>query len=139
MRPYRGSTHTPPGRAGNAASAGTCTASGRSLKLACDLTTRRIPMHGRIAGAAIGAGVTLMLAAPAAGAATRTVEAGPFGAAVGKFEAATGDANMYFRRVIKVHKGDKITWHMNGFHSVTFQPEGDPAPSLVAPDPAHPV
>ena len=81
-------------------------------------------MHGRIAGAAIGAGVTLMLAAPAAGAATRTVEVGPFGAAAGKFEAATGD---------------KITWHMNGFHSVTFQPEGDPAPSLVAPDPAHPV
>src|SRR5215207_728397 len=94
-------------------------------------------MHARIAGALIA---TTALALPAAAqAATKTVQAGPFGAQAKQFEDAAGDANEYFRRVITIHKGDKVRWKINGFHSVTFAPPGGPAPSLIVPDPSTPV
>jgi plastocyanin len=95
-------------------------------------------MHGRITGLALVATFSLALPA-AAGAATKNVEAGPFGSQAKRFGAAAGDANQYFRRVVTIHKGDKVQWKINGFHSVTFQPEGDPAPGLVTPDAANPV
>jgi plastocyanin len=95
-------------------------------------------MDRRIAGVAFVA--TLSLALPAtAGAATKTVQIGPFGAQAAKFQAAFGDANQYFRRTVTIHKGDKVKWENNGFHTVTFQPAGEPPTSLVAPDPADPV
>ena len=95
-------------------------------------------MHLRLAG--LGLVVTAALAAPAgAQAATKTVQVGPFGAQAKQFQDALGDANQYFRRTVTIHKGDKVVWKNNGFHSVTFVPDGDPAPGLVAPDPANPV
>jgi plastocyanin len=94
-------------------------------------------MHGR--AGAIAAALAVALAAPAAAdAATKTVSAGPF--AKGKqFEKAIGDANQYFRRTVTIHRGDKVKWTLNGFHSVTFVPAGADPPGLLAPDPSKPV
>ena len=97
-------------------------------------------MQGRTIGAA--AATMLALAVPAAAeAATKTVEAGPFGKAVQEkfFNGAQGDANQYFRRTVTIHRGDKVKWNINGFHSVTFAPEGEDPPGLITPDPANPV
>jgi plastocyanin len=78
--------------------------------------------------------VTVALAVPAAAdAATKTVSAGPF-AKQAKFQAASGDGNAYYRKSITIHKGDKVTWEFNGFHSVTFVPKDDAAPGLILPD-----
>jgi plastocyanin len=95
-------------------------------------------MQARIAGLALVASASLAVPS-AAGAATKTVQAGPFGAKAKEFQDAFGDANAYFRRVITIHKGDKVRWKINGFHSVTFVPSGGPPPPLVVPDPANPV
>jgi plastocyanin len=87
-------------------------------------------MHARIAGALVA--IAALAAPAAAGAATKTVHAGPF--AKGKqFQDAFGDANQYFRRTIRIHRGDRVRWRINGFHSVTFAPEGGTAPALFAP------
>jgi plastocyanin len=89
--------------------------------------------------AALVAGALLAVPA-AAGAATKTVEVGPFGNKAQKqFQAAFGDANQYFRKKVTIHKGDKVSWEMNGFHTVTFVPEDDPPPALILPDPTSPV
>src|ERR671910_2432990 len=95
-------------------------------------------MHRRTASIALAAVVTLALPA-AAGAATKTVQAGPFGPAAKEFQDAFGDSNAYFRKTVTIRKGDKVRWKINGFHSVTFVPEGDPAPGLIVPDPSTPV
>ena len=96
-------------------------------------------MQGRAVGAAAATMVALAIPA-AADAATKTVEAGPFGtAALEKFAAAAGDSNQYFRGTITIHRGDKVKWNINGFHSVTFVPKGDAPPGLITPDPANPV
>jgi plastocyanin len=96
-------------------------------------------MTARNAGLTLAAAA--LLAAPAtAGAATKTVVAGPFGKANQKtYEAALADANTYFRRVVTIHKGDSVRWTINGFHSVTFVPKGSPPPGLLAPDPSTPI
>lgn len=94
-------------------------------------------MHGRIAGALVA---VIALAAPAATqAATKTVQAGPFGPQAKQFQDAFGDANAYFRRTTTIHKGDRVRWKINGFHTVTFVPTGGPPPALIVPDPATPV
>jgi plastocyanin len=93
-------------------------------------------MHARFAGAVVGA---VALAFPAAaGAATKTVQAGPFGKQAAAFQDAFGDANAFLRRTVTIHKGDKVRWKINGFHTVTFAPEGE-EPGLVVPDAANPV
>jgi plastocyanin len=87
----------------------------------------------------VGATLTAaaLLAVPAtAGAATKTVQVGPFGSAQKKFQNAFADGNAYFRKSVTVHKGDSVLWKMNGFHSVTFVPAGSPPPPLVAADPS---
>jgi len=95
-------------------------------------------MQGRAAGAA--AAMMVALAIPAtADAATKTVQAGPFGAALERFSTAAGDANQYFRGKVTIHRGDKVKWNINGFHSVTFVPKGEPPPGLITPDAANPV
>jgi plastocyanin len=93
-------------------------------------------MHARIAGALA---VVAVLAAPAAaGAATKTVQSGPF-AKGAQFQQAVGDANQFFRRTITIRRGDRVRWRINGFHSVTFAPPGGPPPPLAVPDPATPI
>jgi plastocyanin len=93
-------------------------------------------MHARIAGALVA--IAALALPAAAGAATKTVQAGPF--AKGKqFQDAFGDANQYFRRTIRIHRGDRVRWRINGFHSVTFAPEGGTAPPLFVPDAGSPI
>jgi len=94
-------------------------------------------MHARTAGALVAAAV--LVSPAAAGAATKTVQAGPFGAKAKEFQAAFGDANAYFRRTITIHRGDKVRWKINGFHSVTFVPASATFPALIVPDPSTPV
>ena len=94
-------------------------------------------MRARTAGVLVAFAV---LAAPAtAGAATKTVQAGPFGAAPKQFQDAVGDANAFFRRTVTIHRGDRVRWKLNGFHTVTFAPPGGPPPALFVPDPSTPV
>jgi len=94
-------------------------------------------MHARIAGALVA--VAALAAPAAAGAATKTVQAGPFGAQATQFQDAFGDANAYFRKTVTIHRGDRVRWRINGFHSVTFVPAGEAPPPLILPDPARPV
>src|SRR5215217_7633748 len=94
-------------------------------------------MRARIAGALV---VAAALVAPAAaGAATKTVQAGPFGPKAKDFQDAFGDANAYFRRTVTIHRGDKVRWKINGFHSVTFVPDGATFPALIVPDLSTPI
>ena len=94
-------------------------------------------MHGRIAGTLVA---VIALTAPAAAqAATRTVQSGPFGPQAKQFQDAFGDANAYFRRTTTIHKGDRVRWKINGFHTVTFVPTGGPPPPLIVPDASTPV
>ena len=94
-------------------------------------------MHARIAGAVV---VAVALIAPAAaGAATKTIQAGPTADKSKQFQAAFGDANAYFRRVVTIRKGDSVRWQINGFHSVTFVPTGGTTPALFVPDAGTPV
>lgn len=88
---------------------------------------------------AVTAVVALGLPA-AAEAATKTVEAGPFGKKAQRaFRAASADANAFFRRVTTVRKGDSVKWNVNGFHTVTFVPRGTARPSIIAPDASTPI
>ena len=90
-------------------------------------------------GASLAAAAVLAVPATA-GAATKTVEVGPFGSAnQKKFQTAFADGNAYFRKAVTIRKGDSVRWKMNGFHSVTFVPAGSPPPPLIAPDTAKPV
>ena len=86
--------------------------------------------------------MAVALAVPsAADAATKTVQAGPFG------EGQPGVVPGAVRRrqrvttasTVTIHRGDKVRWKINGFHSVTFSPEGADPPGLISPDPASPV
>jgi plastocyanin len=95
-------------------------------------------MHGRVAGA--GLALVAALAVPAvANAATKTVQAGPFGAQAKAFQDAFGDGNEYYRRVVTIRRGDTVRWKINGFHTVTFVPRGETSPALVVPDTGSPV
>jgi plastocyanin len=94
-------------------------------------------MHGRVAAGALTLAVSF--GAPAAAqAATKTVTAGPF-AKQKQFQNAFGDANEYFRRTVTIHRGDRVRWRINGFHSVTFVPAGEEPPGLLAPQTDNPV
>jgi plastocyanin len=96
-------------------------------------------MKARNAGATLAA-AALLITPATAGAATKTVQAGPFGKAnQKKFQDAFADANAYFRKSVTIRKGDSVLWRINGFHSVTFVPRGSDAPPLIAPDMAKPV
>jgi plastocyanin len=84
--------------------------------------------------------VTVPLVAPlGAQAATKTVQAGPFGPDAKPLQRAAGDVNAFFRRVVTIHAGDRVRWKINGFHTVTFAPRGGGLPPLFAPDPATPL
>jgi plastocyanin len=99
-------------------------------------------MHGRVAGLA-GLAVAAALVVPGvAGAATKTVQAGPFGPQAKQFvegELPIGDANQFFRRTVTIHRGDSVRWKINGFHNVMFVQGGVEEPPLIVPDMANPV
>jgi len=95
-------------------------------------------MSRRAVGAATALAVALAVPA-AADAATKKVQAGPFGPVGKQIFDAGGDGNQYYRRTVTIHRGDKVKWINNGFHSVTFVPAGDDAPGLISPDLANPV
>ena len=65
----------------------------------------------------------------AAHAATKTVSAGPPGKVSGMPDGA--DLNAFFPSKIKVAQGDKVSFSLNGFHTVTF---GKKLPSLFKAD-----
>jgi plastocyanin len=91
-------------------------------------------MYRRALGAVAALAVALAVPA-AADAATRSVQAGPFGKQNQQlFEQAFGDGNAYYRKTITIHSGDKVKWKINGFHSVTFSPAGADPPGLILPD-----
>ena len=95
-------------------------------------------MRGR--GAVLAGAVVAALAVPAAaGAATKTVEVGPAATDASKFQDAFGDDNAFIRRTITIHKGDRVRWNINGFHTVTFVPGGEDLPALIVPDPSAPI
>jgi plastocyanin len=85
--------------------------------------------------AALGA---CALAAPGAVAATRTVDVGGHG-----FKGAPRNlqALAFVRDLTTVHVGDTVRFRILGglIHTVTFVPDGQAAPALARPDPAHPV
>ncbi len=97
--------------------------------------------HHTEGGALLAITAVAALGFPAAAeAATKTVEAGPFGKeAQQAFRAASADANAFFRRVTTIRAGDSVSWDINGFHTVTFVPRGTPRPSLIAPDASTPI
>src|SRR6187200_1082938 len=95
-------------------------------------------MNARIASALVGTAAVALALPAASSAATKTVQIGPFGSASTAFQAALSDANQYFRKTITIHKGDKVKWKNNGFHTVTFAPKGE-EPGLVVPDPTTPI
>lgn len=97
-------------------------------------------MKAAKAGLALASAAALLAAPATAAAATKTVQAGPFGKAnQQKFQDALADGNAYFRKTVTIHKGDSVQWPINGFHSVTFVPPGSAAPPLIAPDTTKPV
>ena len=82
-------------------------------------------MHGRVVGAAIT--LVVLLAVPTV--ASRGDEDGP-GRPVRRrrprsSRRRSGTRNNYFRKVTTIHRGDKVKWKINGFHSVTVRPKGD--------------
>jgi plastocyanin len=85
--------------------------------------------------------MAVALAVPsAADSATKTVQAGQFGKVNQElFQQEFGDANAYYRTTVTIHRGDKVRWKINGFHSVTFAPKGEDPPGLILPDLASPV
>jgi plastocyanin len=84
------------------------------------------------------AGGVLLIPAAAAHAATRDAFAGtpPKGLVKGVPEFVTDNA-FYPKRTV-VHKGDKVSFKILGFHTVTLAPKGK-APGLFLPDPSKPV
>ena len=96
-------------------------------------------MYRRALGLASAMAVALAVPS-AADAATKTVQAGPFGKVnQALFQEQFADGNAYYRKTVTIHRGDKVRWKINGFHSVTFSPEGADPPGLISPDPASPV
>lgn len=82
-----------------------------------------MPAHHRLLAAA--ATLSVALAPAAAQAATKNVSAGPPGKVSGMPDGA--DFNAFFPSKIKVAQGDKVSFALNGFHTVTF---GKKVPSL---------
>ena len=77
-------------------------------------------MYRRALGVASAMAVALAVPS-AADAATKTVQAGPFGKVNQElFQQQFADGNAYYRKTVTIHRGDKVRWKINGFHSVTF-------------------
>jgi plastocyanin len=77
--------------------------------------------------------------AGSAAAATKTVVAGPPVTKAPKGVPRDADVNVFYRRTVTIHAGDRVRWRINGFHTVTFPAKGDKPPGLGLPDPSRPV
>lgn len=76
----------------------------------------------------------LTLATPSAGAATKTLSAGPPPLKPPKGTPKDFDTNAFFRHTVTIHRDDSVRWNFRGFHSVTFVPRGRRGPSFVGPN-----
>jgi plastocyanin len=74
-----------------------------------------------------------------AGAATKTVSAGPPPKKTPAGVPKDGDINAFFPSSVKVHAGDSVSFSFPGFHAVNFPKKGDAPPPLAAPDSTRPV
>jgi plastocyanin len=87
---------------------------------------------------AIAAGALLIPAAAAQGA-TKDMFAGtpPKGLLKGVPEFATDNA--FYPKRVTIHKGDRVSFKIIGFHNVLLAPKGTTPPELFAADPSAPV
>src|SRR6476646_8558523 len=94
-------------------------------------------MRSRSVGLAIVGAAVLALPATA-GAATKTVIAGPAGSSGGVFgtKTATADVDAFSLKQFTIHVGDKVRWVFHGFHTVTFAKKGGGDIPFVIPDPS---
>jgi plastocyanin len=81
--------------------------------------------------ASLALAVALLIPAGAS-AATKKLVAGPLNP---KALPKGGDTNVFYRKLVTVHVGDKVKWTLNGFHTVTFPAKGKKPPAFIAPDP----
>jgi plastocyanin len=92
-------------------------------------------------GRAVSAAMTLtglaLMLAPQAGARglTAPVTAGPPLPLTAKHL----DLDGFFPATTRIHVGDRISWSINGFHTVSILPAGKAAPPLIIPAPANPI
>jgi plastocyanin len=77
--------------------------------------------------------------AVAAQAATRNVTAGPPVQQRPAGVPRDADTNAFYPRTVTIHRGDRVQWRINGFHTVTLPRRGNRPPEFVVPDPANPV
>jgi plastocyanin len=95
-------------------------------------------IRGRAACAAAFS-MAVMLGGATAEAATKTVIAGPAVAQRPAGFPLDGDTNRFYRKVVTIHAGDRVTWSFRGFHTVMFPGRGGTPPHLLTQDPGHPV
>jgi len=88
-----------------------------------------------LAGTAL-AGLAL---APAAQAATRDVTAGPPVERPPAGVPRDAEVNDFFPERTTIAQGDRVRFHIRGFHNVVFPAGGQTPPPFLAPDPANPV
>jgi plastocyanin len=96
-------------------------------------------MGGRGVAAGVAVLVGALASAGGAAAATKTVVAGPPVAKAPKGVPRDADVNLFYRKTVTIHAGDRVRWRINGFHTVTFPAKGDKPPGLALPDRARPV
>lgn len=88
------------------------------------------------AGAFALVGTLMLVGAGNAQAATKTVFAGPAGAAGGIFAPhSPAEPNQFSQQVVTIHVGDSVRWVLHGFHTVTFPKPGTGDVPFVAPNP----
>jgi plastocyanin len=85
------------------------------------------------------AGAALLIPAAAAQGATKDMFAGtpPKGLLKGVPPFATDNA--FYPKRVTIHKGDRVSFKIVGFHNIYLPKKGDPIPDLFAVDPANPV
>jgi plastocyanin len=94
-------------------------------------------MRARRSAVLFGAFVAALLTPATAGAATKTVFAGPAGSAGGTFlrNPPAADLDSFSLPRVTVHVGDKVRWVFRGLHTVTFPKQGGSDIPFVVTDP----
>jgi len=101
--------------------------------------SERLPPMENLRRIAVIAGAALLIPAAAAQGATKDMFAGtpPKGLLKGVPEFATDNA--FYPKRVTIHKGDRISFQIVGFHNIYLPKKGDPEPALFVPDPSNPV